>query len=152
MNYCIVAAFLLLGAFVLYSAANFEQTLIQDDYVGAAFFPEILAWITMGLALFLGWLTARGKFDDDGRTLSGLFPREIRVALVGLVIIIVYVLGLEYLGFILATAALNFLLLLLFGVRSPLSLALFPAAISLTVYGIFYKLLVVPLPEGLFYF
>lgn len=151
-NYCIAAAFLLLGAFVLYSAANFQQTLIQDDYVGAAFFPELLAWMTMGLAFFLGWLNFRGRFDDDGRTLSDLFPRQILIALAGLAAIIAYVLFLDYLGFILATAALNFALLLLFGVRNILSLAVFPAAISLAVYGVFYKLLVVPLPEGLFYF
>ncbi|HPF84525.1 hypothetical protein SDC9_51131 [bioreactor metagenome] len=151
-NYCIAAAFLLLAAFVLYSAANFEQTLIQDDYVGAAFFPELLAWMTGGLALFLGGLTFRGKFDGDGRTLSDLFPGEIRIALAGLAVITLYVLSLDYFGFILATAALNFALLLLFGVRNPLSLAVFPAAISLAVYGVFYKLLVVPLPEGLFYF
>jgi hypothetical protein len=141
-----------LAAFVLYSAANFEQTLIQDDYVGAAFFPELLAWMTGGLALFLGGLTFRGKFDGDGRTLSDLFPGEIRIALAGLAVITLYVLSLDYFGFILATAALNFALLLLFGVRNPLSLAVFPAAISLAVYGVFYKLLVVPLPEGLFYF
>ncbi len=151
-NYCIAAAFLLLAAFVLYSAANFEQTLIQDDYVGAAFFPDLLAWMPGGLALFLGGLPVRGKFAGDGRTLSDLFPGEIRIALAGLAVITLYVLSLDYFGFILATAALNFALLLLFGVRNPLSLAVFPAAISLAVYGVFYKLLVVPLPEGLFYF
>jgi len=151
-NFGIVIAFLALSAFVLYQAHNFEQTLIQDDYVGAAFFPELLAWMTAGLALVLAWLTFRGKFDDDGRTLADLFPRDLRLAFAGLVIVVAYVALLEPLGFILATVALNGALLLLFGVRTPLALALFPAIVSLSVYVVFYKILIVPLPEGLFYF
>jgi len=37
-------------------------------------------------------------------------------------------------------------------VRSSLVLALFPVIVSLSVYVVFYKILIVPLPEGLFYF
>ena len=151
-NYGIVLVFLLLSAFVIYQANNFEQTLIQDDYVGASFFPELLAWMTAGLALFLGWLNFRGKMDDDGRTLADLFPRQVLLAVVGLGLVVGYVMLLEPLGFILATIALNAALLLLFGVRSSLVLALFPVIVSLSVYVVFYKILIVPLPEGLFYF
>jgi hypothetical protein len=151
-NFGIAIAFLFLSAFVLYSAANFQQTLIQDDYVGAAFFPELLAWMTAGLAIFLAWLTFRGKFGDDSRTLSELFPREMSLAIVGLVLVVFYVLLLEPLGFILATIGLNGALLFLFGVRRPLTLTIFPVVISFAVYGVFYKLLMVPLPEGIFYF
>jgi len=151
-NYGIVAVFLLLSAFVLYQANNFEQTLIQDDYVGAAFFPELLAWMTAGLALVLGRLNFRGKMDDDGRRLADLFPRRMLLAVVGLGLVVAYALLLEPLGFILATIALNAALLPLFGVRSSLVLALFPVIVSLSVYVVFYKILIVPLPEGLFYF
>lgn len=151
-NYGIVLVFLLLSAFVIYQANNFEQTLIQDDYVGASFFPELLAWMTAGLAFFLGWLNFRGKMDDDGRKLADLFPRQILLAVVGLGLVVGYVMLLESLGFILATIALNAALLLLFGVRSSLALALFPVIVSLSVYVVFYKILIVPLPEGLFYF
>ena len=151
-NYGIVLVFLLLSAFVIYQANTFEQTLIQDDYVGASFFPELLAWMTAGLALFLGWLNFRGKMDDDGRTLADLFPRRMLLAVVGLGLVVAYALLLESLGFILATIALNAALLPLFGVRSSLALALFPVIVSLSVYVVFYKTLIVPLPEGLFYF
>ncbi len=151
-NFGIAIAFLCLSAFVLYSTGNFEQTFIQDDSVGPAFFPELLAWMTAGLALFLAWIAFRDKFEEDGRTLSDLFPREMRLALVGLFLIVLYVAFLEPLGFILATTGLNVAFLLLFGVRRPLTLALFPVVISFAVYGVFYKILVVPLPEGLFYF
>jgi len=151
-NYGIVLVFLLLSAFVIYQANTFEQTLIQDDYVGASFFPELLAWMTAGLALFLGWLNFRGKMDDDGRTLADLFPRRMLLAVVGLGLVVAYALLLESLGFILATIALNAALLPLFGVRSSLALALFPVIVSLSVYVVFYKILIVPLPEGLFYF
>ena len=42
--------------------------------------------------------------------------------------------------------------LLFFRVRSPLYLLIFPSVISLAVYTVFYKILIVPLPEGIFSF
>ncbi len=152
VNYLISVVFLLLSAFVLYQIAGFQQTLISDDYVGAAFFPEILVWGTVALALLLAWLNYGNKFPEDGRTLSDLFPREVRMPLIGLVVLCAYVLLLEPLGFILATIALNIVLLFLFGVRGLPTLSVFPVTISLLVYIVFCKILVVPLPEGLFYF
>ena len=151
-NYGIMIVFLFLSLFVFISAASFEQTLIQDDYVGAAFFPEVLAGVTALLALFLGWLNRRGMFDEDTRSLADLFPREIRLPLAGLLLLTVYVLLLEPLGFILATFLLNISLLLLFGVRSLLYLLIFSSVISLAVYTVFYKILIVPLPEGILSF
>ena len=151
-NYCVAIVFILLSGFVFFQVSGFQQTLIADDYVGAAFFPELLAWGTIVLAVLLGWLNFRNKFQEDSRSLSDLFPKEILTALEGLTVLCAYVLLLEPLGFILATIALNIALLLLFRVRSLITLAVFPVSISVIVYLVFCKALVVPLPEGLFYF
>ena len=151
-NYFIAVVFILLSAFVFLQISGFQQTLIADDYVGAAFFPELLAWGTIALAVLLARLNYADKVQEDSRSLSDLFPKEIRTVLEGLAILCVYVLLLEPLGFILATIALNIALLLLFRVRSLVTLAVFPVSISVLVYLVFCKALVVPLPEGLFYF
>ena len=151
-NYFVAVVFVLLSAFVFLQISGFQQTLIADDYVGAAFFPELLAWGTIGLAVLLVRLNYGDKFREDSRTLSDLFPKEILTALEGLAILCVYVLLLEPLGFILATIVLNIALLLLFRVRNLITLTVFPVSISLLVYLVFCKALVVPLPEGLFYF
>ena len=63
-----------------------------------------------------------------------------------------YALVLEPLGFIIATFALCVLLMYATGNRTLVSLLIFPAVLSVSVYAVFYKLLIVPLPEGLFYF
>ena len=55
-NYCVAIVFILLSGFVFFQVSGFQQTLIADDYVGAAFFPELLAWGTIVLAVLLGWL------------------------------------------------------------------------------------------------
>ena len=59
---------------------------------------------------------------------------------------------LEPLGFIIATFALGALLMYVTENRTFVSMVVFPAVLSLAVYTVFYKLLIVPLPEGLFYF
>ena len=63
-----------------------------------------------------------------------------------------YTVALEFLGFIIDTFLLGALLMYVTGNRKFMSVVLFPALLSLAVYVVFYKFLVVPLPEGLFYF
>ena len=86
--------------------------------------------------------------DPEGLWSLVAFSRPCLVTL----LIIVYVLVLEPLGFIIATFALGALLMYVTENRTFVSMVIFPAVLSLAVYTVFYKLLIVPLPEGLFYF
>jgi hypothetical protein len=63
-----------------------------------------------------------------------------------------YLSFLESAGFLISTVGLNFLLILLFKVRRIPVLIAFPVCMTVAIYWIFAKLLLVPLPEGLFYF
>ena len=91
----------------------------------------------------------RGSIPDpEGLWSLAAFSRPFLVT----ILIIAYVLVLEPLGFIIATFALCALLMYVTENRTLVSLVVFPAVLSVTVYAVFYKLLVVPLPEGLLYF
>lgn len=88
--------------------------------------------------------TAARESDAQSRS-AGLLP------LAGLAAVTAYLLLLPVLGFIVSTVLLNLGLLLLFRVRSPLMLAVFPPVMTAAVYLLFQRLLYVPLPRGLLF-
>lgn len=151
-NLIVATVFILLGVFIIAQTFTFQQTLITDNFLGATFFPRFVASAMIGLALLLLIQTLRHSPSEGEHRLGELFDARIRVPLTALAMIIVYVALLRPLGFIIDTILLNMAIFWLFRARSFLYLGIVPVAITLAVYQVFYKLLVVPLPEGLFYF
>ena len=149
-DWIVSLTFIVLGCVIYALTLSFEQTLVVDSRVTAEFFPQIIAGAMILLAilnLFQCW--KRGSTPDpEGLWSLFAFSRPFLVT----VLIIVYVLVLEPLGFIIATFLLCMLLMYVTENRTFVSLLVFPAVLSLAVYTVFYKLLIVPLPEGLFYF
>ena len=142
--------FIILGCAIYALTLSFEQTLVVDSLVTAEFFPQIIAGAMILLALlnlFRCWRHGSTP-DPEGLWSLAAFSRPFLVT----VLIIVYVLVLEPLGFIIATFALCALLMYVTENRTFVSLVVFPAVLSVAVYAVFYKLLIVPLPEGLLYF
>ena len=142
--------FIALGCAIYVLTLSFEQTLVVDSRVTAEFFPQIIAGAMIALAMLnlLRCWKHGSKPDPEGLWSLAAFSRPFLVTL----LIIVYVLVLEPLGFIIATFALGALLMYVTENRTFVSMVIFPAVLSLAVYTVFYKLLIVPLPEGLFYF
>lgn len=151
-NLIVASVFILLGTFVIAQTYQFQQTLITDNFLGATFFPRFVAYAMIALAVLLLVQTLRHPAREGEPRLRELFDSRIKVPLTALVVITAYVALMKPLGFIISTVLLNAAIFWLFRARSLLYLGIVPVAITLAVYQVFYKLLVVPLPEGLFYF
>lgn len=108
---------------------------------GAAAFPRLVA---AGLAVLAVVQLVR---PGSGEPLPA-GGNALRVVGV-LVLLLVYSVLLEPLGFILATMLFLFATLLLAEVRKPLPLALIPVGVSAVLFYLFYELLRVSLPTGL---
>lgn len=139
--------FLAMGAAIYWESSQFKQTMLKDKFSGPGFFPKLVAVLMIATALFLIINSLLEKEESKEK----IFDSSIKLALIGMAIILVYIASLNSLGFIIATILLNYAFLFLFRVKGKLVLLLQPALTSLIIYWIFAKLLFVPLPEGLFF-
>lgn len=133
-----LALLLAVGAFAV--TFGFPPPAEAND-PGAAAFPRLVA---VGLAVLS---VAQLVRPGSGEPLPG-GGNALRVVGV-LVLLLVYSVLLEPLGFILATVLFLFGTLLLAEVRKPLPLALIPVGVSAALFYLFYELLRVSLPTGL---
>ncbi|MCF4151572.1 tripartite tricarboxylate transporter TctB family protein [Dethiosulfovibrio sp. F2B] len=140
--------FMALGGAALYQTTLFDQTLITDNYLGATFFPRMVAIAMIAMAISLLWGSRKAKAEGDGEPMFG--PGILR-PLAGAVIVGAYSWALGPLGFIISTVILNLAILLTFGVKKIPLLLMLPIGATLIIYWVFYKLLTVPLPEGIFF-
>lgn len=138
-----------LSLFVISKAMHFEETLIGNDYTGPSFFPIATSVIMIALsaALIVSSLFLMPKELD-----ATLNPANLKQPVVGVVVMFLYVLGLETLGFIVATALMAAVMLVIFRVRKVQSLVLYPVILSVVVFFVFRKLLMIDLPQGIFHF
>ena len=140
-----------LAIYALREAATFRHTIVGKDPTGPAFFPRIMAAaLILLVAILLGQTFFRATVPEEGAEESG--GKRFLSPIAGMAALFVYALVLEPLGFIVATALLALALLFMCGVRKWHVIALYPVVSSLTIYYVFRKLLVVFLPEGIFYF
>ena len=141
------AVFMALGATAFFHTTKFDQTLITDNYLGATFFPRIVALVMIAISALVVAGGLRGNEETAGKaSRKGLIR-----TFAGIAAIASYALVIEPLGFIISTMLFNLIILALFGVRKPLTLMVLPPSVSLIIYWVFYKLLMVPLPEGIFF-
>lgn len=137
----IVSALMLLGlvAVVFVSSAGFP-TATQENDLGPATFPRIIAVVIGICALFVLLRPQKVEPLPTG-------SKALRV--VGIVLLLaVYAMILEPLGFVTSTFAFLVGALLLGKVRRPLQLILVPAGVSVGLFYLFYVLLEVSLPGG----
>lgn len=140
---------ILLSLFVIQSALRFEETLIGSDYTGPAFFPNVTSGIMIVLSavLIISSLFFMPKEFD-----TPLNPGNLKNPLIGIAVMFLYILALEPLGFIVATAVMIAVILLLFRVRKAHMLVVYPIVLSVLVFVVFRKFLMIDLPEGIFHF
>ena len=116
---------------------------------GAGFFPFWLGAIAAVLALVLLVQLHRSREDIGGGTL--VFDRRgvrgVALVLAGLIAATAL---LELAGFRISMLVLLVYLLAVLGVRNWIAIAVFAVAGSFGVYHVFYDLLKVPLPAGIF--
>ncbi|NMA01656.1 MAG: tripartite tricarboxylate transporter TctB family protein [Clostridia bacterium] len=143
--------FILFGFWIIYASKSFEQTFLSDNFIGADFFPRIMAIIMIILAVFLLITTFYDKTLKDTK-ISDILNKKMKLPIAGTFVLIVYLLVMEFLGFIIATIALNLVLLLIFRVKKLQYLVLVPLLTTIIIYYAFSNFLMVPLPQGLFSF
>jgi putative tricarboxylic transport membrane protein len=137
---------ILIGAYVLIKCQSYPEDFVMK--IGPAFFPEILAG---GLVLFsalLILLALLGKSVGDVEKIS-IRQKGTQRVLLALAGMIVYCAVLKPVGFIIATIPLIMFYMFLLGNRKALQYVWVPAAITLGVYLVFEKVLVLSLPGGL---
>lgn len=144
-DYIVSAAAFFLSAFVFISSGSFADSkggLSQDP----AYYPRILAGILAVMALVLLIQTLRKKEAIKISANKGLIFNISKV----IAALILYIIALNILGFLIATAAFLFGGILLFGGKVKQSAILF-LPITLVIYVVFSILFKMPLPKGIFF-
>ncbi len=137
---------ILIGAYVMIKCQSYPEDFVMK--IGPAFFPEILAG---GLILFSALLILQallGKSIGDVERIS-IRQKGIQRVLLALAGMIVYCAVLKPAGFIIATVPLIMFFMFLLGNRKTVQYVWVPVAITLAVYLVFEKVLILSLPAGL---
>ena len=149
VNILISVVFIFFSIFILMESSNFQQTMISDNFVGAAFFPRVMAFIMIFLAIVLLVTSILDK-NKRNKNIKEIFNKDMLMPITGIGIIFVYILLMDILGFIISTICLNFALLICFKVKNRLTLFTVPIFTSIIIYFVFKEMLIVPLPKGIF--
>lgn len=137
---------IMIGTYVVITCHSYPEDFVMK--IGPAFFPEILAG---GLILFSVLLILQallGKSIGDFQKLS-IREKGTQRILLSLAVMIVYCAVLKPVGFIIATIPFIMFHMFLLGNRKILQYVWVPVAITLAVYLVFEKVLVLSLPGGL---
>ena len=131
---------------VLVHVQSFPE--LDNGYPGPALFPSVLAvlFIVCGIGLIIQGIRKREKvlkFDTGAVSRAGW----INIAFV-LGAIICYILFSEFIGFLIFSFGILMILMKWLNVRTSLSL-LMSVGVTLAIYLLFAKILLVPLPWGL---
>ena len=131
-----------------------SQIEITEEYelksLSPAFFPEVAAWIITGLSILHMVNLFRSGRTLKSETSALAMADEARV-LTAMAIAVLYVLAFKYAGFIPASCLGLAAMFWLQGKRRPVPLILLSAGTAVLVYLIFYHLMKVRFPEGLWW-
>lgn len=142
--------FIVLSIFIFIQSSNFQQTMITDNFVGAAFFPRVIASIMVVLSLIL---ILGSVLDRNQKSVTTIFKiANMRMPFIVFIIIFIYTVLLDKLGFIVATILLNLVIFTILKYENRLLTLILSFGITLVIYQVFQKMLMVPLPSGIFGF
>ena len=141
------ASVAMLVLFAYFAYESLQLSLRDALGPGPGFFPFWLSVIGAVLSLLLLGQLKLGRADLGAETLSFDGVRSVVLVLIGLIAATAM---LNLAGFRLSMLLFNAYVLIALGVRNWIVIAVFAGAGSFGVYHIFYDLLKVPLPEGIF--
>ena len=118
-----------LGAVYFHAASVLPEPLTSEP-LGPAGFPQFLAIILIGLSLGLLIRAIMSKSEEDNSP-TKFTPKDIKCFLLIIVMLILYVMGIQYIGYLVST--------FLFAAGAGLSLAFFIAAACFCVMGASWK-------------
>ena len=145
-NTAIGVFLIIFSAVVLWHVQSFPS--LENGYPGPSLFPSVLAvlFIFCGIGLIIQGVKKREKllkFDTGSLTMPGLFN-----ILFVLGTIVCYIFFAEYAGFLIFSFVVMLILMKWLKVKA-LSSVLMAVGVTLVIYILFAKILLVPLPWGL---
>jgi len=145
-NTAIGVFLIIFSAAVLWYVQSFPS--LENGYPGPSLFPSVLAvmFILCGIGLIIQGVKKREKllkFDTGSLTLPGLLN-----ILFVLGTIVCYIFFAEYVGFLIFSFVVMLILMKWLKVKN-LSSVLMAVGVTLVIYILFAKILLVPLPWGL---
>lgn len=138
---------------MIFSAAAFLMTLsfkqFQNVPVGPEFFPRYLATGLFLCCLALLIQQTKTGLKDRPAPAFSLKDKGVQRLLAGALIIVVYALCWEFLGFVIATPLALFALMFLLGLRRYPVMIVFSVAAMIVVFGAFRFFLGIDMPLGI---
>lgn len=148
VNILAAAVFFALSLFIFVGTLFFKQTLISDQFLGAHFFPRLVAAVMAALSLVLLFQQLLPQSRSDRSRISDIFNRSMAKPAAVVALFCVYVPLLGILGFFLSTTALFSALLAVLGNRRKAFFLVGPLFTALIEF-IFVILFRVQLPGGI---
>jgi len=150
-EWVIAFAVLAFGLFTIFYLIP-AQIEITEEYelksLSPAFFPRVATWIITGLSVLLLISLFRSPGHQTKDTRGMTVGDEFRVV-IAMVIAVIYVLAFKYMGFIPASCLGLAALFFLQGKRRPFRLAFLSVGTAVIIYLIFYYLMKVRFPDGI---
>jgi putative tricarboxylic transport membrane protein len=141
----LVLCFVVFAVLYFHHTLSFERTLMSD-YVGPSMFPQLVAGVALLLSAIYFFQRFAGKaIASDGDRSGGVLAKL--SALLPLVPVVLYVIILEPLGFLFATAIYVFVAMLLFGQTIVKSLV-YAVTMAVAFFVLFYYVLLTQVPMG----
>ena len=139
---------LIIFSFFLKESFNI-QSLREVDPLGAGGFPKYIL-ILIVILLIISLLDTIKQYMRTKNEKEKKMPKDILIAFIGLIIsIAVFIVILDYIGFVVSGILLTLALLLFLGERKKIRLALLTLFVPLIFTILFGQFLSVPLPRGL---
>ena len=146
--------FICLGVWSLWQTLGFAQ--VKGTYVQPALFPQIMI---AGMLIFSAALLVQSavklktmKADDPtvepAATLNFFRDRGLAAALIVAVLCAAFVALFKPLGYVLCSAAVSFVIMVMIGKRNWLQMVLVSVLVPLLMWFVFYKVLTVNIPMG----
>lgn len=149
-NLILAALCAVLGIGIIVVASGYPSAADYGTGVpGPGLWPIAISVVLLACTAILVYRTLRMKPEQD--TKIELWSTGTRRVYITMAMLVVYVLVLEFVGFIIATTVLEFILIQWFAKKNPIITLIISAAITLIVYGAFKFLLNVPVDSfGIF--
>jgi len=148
------ALFIVVALLIVFVAIPYgvkEPKKVKFAALSPSYYPRIVSFCLLGFGIIL--FAQRALFNASSESLntadtsSSDFSRLRLIWVIG--ILLFYYVTLPFLGFVLSSALVLLVLLLLAGEKSPAALVALPIALPLGLYFFFTKIASIPIPAGI---
>lgn len=126
---------------------GFEGEAMTELQTGPGFFPRKVLLVAMGLTILLVVKAFRKKDKQQ----DGSDPAAKKRVIGSMILSVLFAIGAVYLGTYICVFLLTLAIMLLWGVRNPVSIVLNSVLTPVGVYLIFTKVLLVQFPHGILF-